>query len=76
MGLFVLFYLCLVPLFIYNRHREPIKSRVPWLSVLQMTYILCDFAVKITPVQYMPCFLKMTNSTCNLTLWIYPYFIR
>jgi len=66
-----------IPLFLWRREREPIKSRCWMLAVLQVTYCLFDLSVRMSELNtQVPCLLALTNSIMTLPLWMYPYFLR
>ena len=65
-----------VPLFVYFRAREPIRSRGWLLSVLQMTAALIDVILRTLSYTMVTCGVDTWRSIWLLPLWVYPYFIR
>jgi len=75
-AIYTLFYITGIPLFIYFRNKEPIRSRGWLLSVLQMTPPLIDLHMRGEGYDPVPCSADTWRSICLIPLWIYPYFTR
>lgn len=76
-AIFAAVYVVAVPLYVWRRNWEPIKSRGWGLSVALVTYAALDLSLRTAAnVSLIPCWLEQIRAVLSLPVWIYPYFVR
>jgi hypothetical protein len=65
-----------VPLFVFLRNKEPIKSRGWQPSLLQMTAVLLELALRVAGFQRITCVIDNWRTLFLIPLFLYPYFYR
>jgi len=74
--IFSVIYVIFMPLFLYRRNREPIKSRGWQLSAVQMTISFMDIIYRTVVRFGNNCAFEQVRSLTLLGLWVSPYIIR
>jgi hypothetical protein len=76
-AIFSAVYVVTVPLYVWRRNWEPIKSRGSELSMALVTYAALDLSLRTAAnVSLIPCWLEQIRAVLSLPVWIYPYFVR
>jgi len=75
-SIYTLLYIVGIPVFLLMRNREPIKSRVWLISVLQMTAAWVDLILRAISEGITTCPVDTWRGMWLLPLWVFPYFGR
>jgi len=65
-----------IPLFIHLRRWEPIKSRGWVISVVQMSWVAIELALRIMGYTMVGCAVDMLRNLLLVPLFLFPYYLR
>jgi len=69
-------YVIFMPLYLWRRNVEPIKSRGWELSSVQMTLSMLDMVLRTVAQPLIPCWFEQYRTLLVITYWAYPYITR